>query len=175
MDDQERKLWAFADIMDRGIATTFREADLPGSWVDGREEAEELMSRMRGIFVASLVGEVEERLSRDFGSTFQQLSDRPSDQRKYRHEDIPRRSTLRGRAKIMWAVRLTYTHGNGLVSQIEDDDLVELIQDAQYVRRHFRGIHIRLDRLWLGGDVTYPAIKTQLEILDRLAPAPPSK
>ena len=121
------------------------------------------MTRFRGIFIASLGGELEELLGRKFSSFFEQLPDTvTSKSDKYWHKDMPKTSTLRGRAKTMWAIRIAYTHGNGLKSQI-DDEVVRSYIDFQ----HFRGTHIESDKIVLYGDITSPAVCTAIDIYER--------
>jgi len=70
------------------------------------------------------------------------------------------------RAKVMWAIRTAYTHGNGHISQITDPEVAKYLAPS-FARKHFRGVKIVDDILNVTGDVTYPALKTALEINDR--------
>lgn len=167
MSDHERLLWVFAENLERSIDLGFKQSTDPAEWVDGQDEAEALMRRMRGIFVASLVGETEERVGRNFSSIIEQLPDTPTQKNsKYWFVDMPRTSTPRGRAKVMWAIRIAYTHGNGHKNQISDATVASFI-DPSYANKHFRGVRIKSDIVTLFKDVTFPALKTVLEIADK--------
>ncbi len=171
MSDNERLLWVLAQELESSITKCFRMVQDTAEWVDTEDEARALMCRFRGMFVSSLVGEVEEKIGQNFSSVFERLPDRPTlKNSKYWFEDMPKLSTPRGRAKAMWAIRIAYTHGNGHASQI-GDPMVAGYLAPQFARRHFRGLAIENDRVMLFGDVTFPAIKTVLEISDRFGSA----
>lgn len=105
--DYERLVMVFAQELETSIASCF--ANSSG------DDAELLMRRFRGILVASLVGEIEEKVNKSFSSVFEQLSDKPTKKfSKYWHPDMLKSSSVRGRAKLMWAIRVAYTHDNGL-------------------------------------------------------------
>lgn len=164
ISDQERILTVFAELTEKSIAEGFERVKESYEWVDTDDEAKSLMTRFRGILIASLCGEIEELLGRKFSSIIDQLPDSPTTKSdKYWHEDMPKTSTLRGRAKTMWAIRIAYTHGNGLKSQIDDETVADYLS-----RLHFRGIHIESDKIFLYGDVTYPAVRTAVDIIERL-------
>jgi hypothetical protein len=138
-------------------------------WVDSDVEAIALMCRFRGIFIASLIGEIEERLGRNFSSVFSQLPDTPTrSDSKYWFVDMPKKSSVRGRAKAMWAIRNAYTHGNGHFSRIKDAKVAAYLR-PEFARLHFRGLKVEGDRVLIFKDVTFPALKTALEITDRFA------
>ena len=163
ISDHERILTVFADLTEESIAKGFKYVLDKYEWVDTDEEAKNLMTRFRGILIASLCGEIEELLGRKFSSFFNQLPDIPTKKtEKYWHEDIPEKSTLRGRAKTMWAIRIAYTHGNGLKSQIDDLNVASYLDEY-----HFRGIQVESDKIILNNEVTYPAVKTAVEIYER--------
>lgn len=73
-------------------------------------------------------------------------------------------ASLRGRAKVVWAIRVAYTHGNGHKDQV-DDNKVRAWIERSFVRTHFRGVELNDDVLTLMGDVTYPALRTALTIV----------
>ncbi|MCW8966163.1 MAG: hypothetical protein OQK82_05705 [Candidatus Pacearchaeota archaeon] len=165
--DYERLLWVLAEEMESSIASCFQKASEEYEWVDSDEEAQSLMRRFRGIFVASLVGEIEEKIGRKFSSVFNQLPDTPTtESSNYWFEDMPKTSTPRGRAKVMWAIRVAYTHGNGHIDQITDQEVADFL-NPEFARKHFRGITVENDLVKVFGDVTYPALKTALEINDK--------
>lgn len=165
--DYERLLWVLAEEMESSISSCFSKVAQEHEWVNSDSEAKTLMRRLRGIFVASLVGEIEEKIGRIFSSVFNQLPDTPTIKfSKYWYEDMPSTSTPRGRAKVMWAIRIAYTHGNGHIAQVKDPTVVSYLEPA-FARKHFRGIGIKNDIVQIFGDVTYPALKTVLEIDDR--------
>ena len=170
MKDFERMLWVFAEEMETNVVSCFSKASDAVEWVDSDEEAASLMRRFRGIFIASLVGEIEEKIGRSFSSVFDQLSNSPTASKsEYWFSDMPKRSSLRGRAKVMWAIRIAYTHGNGSIHQIDDEKVAEYLQ-PRFARTHFRGVRVENDLIKLFGDVTGPALKTTLEICDRFTP-----
>ena len=165
--DYERLLWVLAEEIEDSIASCFRKASDEVEWVDSAEEANDLMRRFRGIFVASVVGEIEEKIDRSFSSTFQQLPNSPTPKNsKYWFVDMPPTSTPRGRAQAMWAIRIAYTHGNGHIGQITDPDVAAYLEPS-FVRQHFRGLRVEDDIVQVFGDVTHPALKTALEIYER--------
>ncbi len=167
LSDFERLLWVFAEETESSIRSCFKKADNDYEWVNGQAEVDSLMQRFRGVFVASLVGEIEEKLGRKFSSVFDQLSDSPTAEgSEYWFTDMPRTSTPRGRAKVMWAIRIAYTHGNGHIDQIDDPNIAAWLEPA-FVEKHFRGVRVVDDYVKLFGDVTYPAIKTAVEINDQ--------
>jgi len=164
--DQERLLWVLAEEFESSISSCFSKVGERHEWVDNDEEAQALMRRFRGVFIASLVGEVEERIGRKFSSVFDRLSDTPTPKNsKYWFEDMPINSTPRGRAKVMWAIRIAYTHGNGHIDQVTDEDVADYL-NTSFAATHFRGVRIEDDFIKVFGDVTYPALKTILEITD---------
>lgn len=170
ISDFERLLWVLAEEMEGSISSLFRKVADKYEWVNDDNEAHMLMRRMRGIFVASLVGEIEENIGRSFASTFDQLSDQPTSKNsKYWFVDMPKSSTVRGRAKVMWAIRQAYTHGNGHVGQIDDDGVAAWVK-SDFAPKHFRGVSVENDIVQVFGDVTHPAIKTALEINDQFNP-----
>jgi len=167
MTDYERLLWVFAEEMESSISSCFRKALEEYEWVDSEEEAKSLMRRFRGIFIASLVGEIEEKIGRKFSSIFDQLSDRPTQPHSmYWFEDMPETSSLRGRAKLMWAIRVAYTHGNGHINQISDQNVAAYLK-LEFAKLHFRGLKVENDLVQVSDDVIHPAIKTALEITHR--------
>lgn len=166
MSDYERLLWVLAEEFEGSIASCFKKTSENHEWVDSTEEAEALMRRFRGIFVASIVGEIEEKIGRNFSSVFNQLSDKPTIKNsKYWFEDMPINSSPRGRAKVMWAIRIAYTHGNGHIDQIDDKNVAAFLQPT-FARVHFRGVEVEDEFVKVTGDVTHPALKTVLEIYD---------
>lgn len=168
ISDQERLLWVLAEEFESSIASCFSKVGERHEWLASDEEAKALMRRFRGIFIASLVGEIEEKIGRKFSSIFDQLSDSPTlKNSKYWFEDMPKDSSPRGRAKVMWAIRIAYTHGNGHIDQITDIDVADYL-DTSFAPKHFRGVKVNDDYVQVFGDVTYPAIKTILEITDLL-------
>ena len=165
--DYERLLWVLAEEVESSITSCFQKATKEYEWVDSDEEAQSLMRRFRGIFVASLVGEIEEKIGQKFFSICDQLPDTPTlKSSRYWHEDMPKTSTPRGRAKVMWAIRIAYTHGNGHIGQISYQKVADFLK-PEFARKHFRGINIEKDLVKVFGDVTYPTLKTALEINDR--------
>ena len=70
----------------------------------------------------------------------------------------------------MWAIRVAYTHGNGHIDQITDQDVADCL-NPEYARKHFRGLRVENDLVQVFGDVTYPALKTALEIYEKFKPA----
>jgi hypothetical protein len=162
--DYERLLWVLAEEMDSSIASCFSKVKESYEWVDNKEEAESLARRLRGIFIASLVGEVEEKIGTKFFSVFEKLSNSPTTQdSKYWYEHMPESSTPCGRAKVMWAIRIAYTHGNGNISQIGDPKVQKFLE-PEFVNKHFKGIKVE-NNIVIGLEkVPYPAIKTVLEI-----------
>lgn len=165
--DYERLLWVLAEEIESSIASCFRKASDEIEWVDSDEEAHSLMCRFRGIFVASVVGEIEEKIGRSFSSTFQQLPNTPTHKNsKYWFVDMPSTSSPRGRAQAMWAIRIAYTHGNGHINQITDPDVAAYLH-PNFASQHFRGLRVENDTVQVFGDVTYPALKTALEIYER--------
>ena len=162
--DYERLLWVLAQEMDSSISRCFAQVKEEYEWVETKEEAESLARRLRGIFIASLVGEVEEKITTKFSSVFEQLSNSPTPQGSgYWFEHMPESSTPCGRAKVMWAIRIAYTHGNGNISQIGDPKIKEFLEPT-FVNKHFKGIKVENDIVTGLEKVPYPAIKTVLEI-----------
>jgi len=171
MTDYERLLWVLAEEMESSISSCFSKASEAHEWVDSDEEAHALMRRLRGIFVASLVGEIEEKIGRKFPSVFAQLSDAPTPKNStYWFEDMPKESSSKGRAKLMWAIRIAYTHGNGHINQITDQDVTDYLK-PDFARTHFRGLRVENDLVQVFEDVTYPALKTALEIYEKFKTA----
>jgi hypothetical protein len=169
ISDYERLLWVLAEEMESSVASCFRKASEEHEWVHSQEEAESLIRRFRGIFVASLVGEIEEKIRRKFSSVFDQLQDVPTlKESSYWFVDMPSTSTARGRAKVMWAIRIAYTHGNGHIDQITDKDVANYLKPA-FVRRHFSGVRVENDIVKLSGSVTHPALKTAIEIKEKFS------
>ena len=163
ISDHERILTVFAELTENSIAKGFKYASEEYEWVDTDDEAKSLMTRFRGALIASICGEIEELLGRKFSSFIDQLPDSPTEKfDEFWHEDMPKGSSLRGRAKTMWAIRIAYTHGNGLRSQIDDEAVSDYID-----KRHFRGIHVESDKIILYGDVTFPAVRTAVDIYER--------
>jgi hypothetical protein len=162
--DYERLLWVLAEEMDSSIYSCFSKVKESYEWVESQDEAESLGRRLRGIFIASLVGEIEEKIGVKFSSVFEKLSDIPTTQDSgYWFEHMPESSTPRGRAKVMWAIRIAYTHGNGNISQIGDPKIKEFLEQV-FVNKHFKGIKVVDDVVTGLENVPYPAIKTVLEI-----------
>ena len=171
MTDYERLLWVLAEEMESSISSCFSKVSETHEWVDSDEEANALMRRFRGIFVASLVGEIEEKIGRKFSSVFDQLSDTPTPKSSsYWFEDMPETSSSKGRAKLMWAIRVAYTHGNGHIDQITDQDVASWLT-PEFAKKHFRGLRVENDLVQVFGDVTYPALKTALEIYEKFKSA----
>lgn len=167
ISDYERLLWVFAEELESNISSCFKKSTEAYEWVDSQDEAESLMRRFRGTFIASVVGEIEELISRPFKSVFDQLSDTPTiKESKYWFEDMPKTSSPKGRAKVMWAIRIAYTHGNGHIDQINDQEVADYLK-PEFCNKHFRGIKIENDQIKLFGDVTYPALKTAVEIKEK--------
>ncbi len=167
MTDFERLLWVLAEEMESSISSCFQKVPEKHEWVDSDEEAQALMRRFRGIFVASLVGEIEEKIGRKFSSVFDQLSDTATLKNShYWFEDMPKNSSIKGRAKLMWAIRVAYTHGNGNINQITDQEVADYLK-PEFATKHFRGLRVENDLVQVYGDVTYPALKTALEIYDK--------
>ncbi|MEW8194020.1 MAG: hypothetical protein AB2793_09935 [Candidatus Thiodiazotropha sp.] len=165
--DYERLLWVLAEEIESSISSCFQKASDEIEWVDSDEEAHALMRRLRGIFVASVVGEIEEKIGRSFSSTFQQLPSTPTHKNsEYWFDDMPTTSSPRGRAQVMWAIRIAYTHGNGHINQITDPNVAAYLQPS-FARQHFRGLRVQNEIVQVLGDVTYPALKTALEIYER--------
>jgi hypothetical protein len=168
ISDYERLLWVLAEEIESSIAKFFQMVADEAEWVDSDNEARSLTRRLRGMFVSSLVGEIEERVGRPFSSVFEQLSDNPTPKNsKYWFVDMPSGSTPRGRAKAMWAIRIAYTHGNGHIRQVSDPDVAKYLH-PEFARCHFRGLGVDGDLVQLSGDVTFPALKTALEINEKL-------
>jgi hypothetical protein len=169
ISDHERMLTVFAEELECGIASCYSRIGVESEWIDNHQEAEAIMTRIRGIFVASLVGEVEEKIGRAFSTVFDQLSDRPTlPSSKYWFVDMPKKSTLRGRARVMWAIRIAYTHGNGLMTQIDNKNVADRLE-PKYANSHFRGIRVKTGTATIFGDVTFPALKTALAICDQFS------
>jgi len=127
----ERLLWVLAEEMDSSISSCFAKVKKEYEWVESQEEAKSLARRLRGIFIASLVGEVEEKIALKFSSVFEKLSDSPTTQSsKYWFSHMPESSTPCGRAKVMWAIRIAYTHSNGNISQIGDPKIKKFLEPA---------------------------------------------
>jgi len=167
--DYERLLWVLAEQIESATRAFLDKADDPVEWVDSIGEARSLGWRIRGIFVATLVGELEEKMGRSFSSVFAQLPDTPtSSGSKYWFESMPSTSTPRGRASVMWALRLAYTHGNGKVSQVSDIKISNFL-DTAFAGRHFSGIRIDNDVVALDSDATFIALRTALEIKERFS------
>lgn len=164
MKNYERLLYVLAEEMDSSINSCFNKVKEEYEWVESQEEAESLARRLRGIFIASLVGEVEEKIATKFSSVFDQLSDSPTIQGSaYWSEHMPESSTPCGRAKVMWAIRIAYTHGNGNISQIGDAKIKKFLE-PKFVNKHFNGIKVENDIITGLEKVSFPAIKTVLEI-----------
>ena len=68
----------------------------------------------------------------------------------------------------MWAIRIAYTHGNGQLNQISDLGIADFL-NPNFAVRHLRGVRVDNDIVKVFGDVTYPAIKTVLEINDKFS------
>jgi hypothetical protein len=169
ISEYERLLWVLAQEIESSIAKCFQMVADEAEWVDSEDEARSLMRRLRGMFVSSLVGDIEERIGRSFSSVFEQLSDSPTPKNsKYWFVDMPSRSSPRGRAKAMWAIRIAYTHGNGHIRQINDPNVAKYLL-PEFTRCHFRGLGVDGDLVQLSGDVTFPALKTALEINEKLS------
>jgi len=163
MSDYERLLSAFAELTESSIGKAFRQAKEKYEWVDSIEEAKSLMSRLRGTLIASICGEIEEKLGRNFSSFIPQLPDTPTRRtQSFWHASMPNGSTLRGRAKIMWAIRIAYTHGNGKYSQINDPQVAQYLNET-----HFDGISIENDKIVLSGRIAFPAVRTAVDIYER--------
>ena len=163
MSDQERLLSEFASLTESAIADVLRHLEEKYEWVETKEESVSLMSRFRGILIASLCGELEELLGMKFMKLVPQLSDKADKKTsKFTHENFPDDSSLKGRAQTMWAIRIAFTHGNGLISQIDD------AQVAGYLPgKHLKGINIVDDKIILERQVTFPSVRTAVEILEK--------
>ena len=167
--DYERLLTVFSEEMESSISSCFQKSLNKYEWVDSAEEARALARRFRGVFVASVVGEIEEKISRSFTSTFKQLSKIPTQKKsKYWCDAMPSTSSPRGRAQVMWAIRIAYTHGNGRVNQITDCKVVEYL-DPSFVNQQFKGLQIENNNIQILRYVTYPVLKTALEIYEKFS------
>lgn len=144
MTNYERLLWVLADEFETSISSCFKRAGQSYAWVNSDAEAESLMRRFRGIFLASIIGEIEEKIGRGFTSVVDQLPDTPTvENSKYWHIDMPlNTSTPRGRAKVIWAIRIAYTHGNGHIDQVDDPNVASYLR-PNFARKHFRGVEIK--------------------------------
>ena len=86
--------WVFVEEIESNISSCFNKVNEEYEWVDQQEEANALMYRFRGIFITSIVGELEELLGRKFSSVFEQLSDTPTLRNSnYWFKDMPRTSS----------------------------------------------------------------------------------
>lgn len=73
ISDYERLLFVLAEKMESSLSSCIGIVSDKHEWVDSTEEALMLARRFRGLFVASIVGEIEEKIGRSFSSTFEQL------------------------------------------------------------------------------------------------------
>ena len=163
MPDQERILSEFATLTEGSIAKGFRHVVEKYEWVETKEEAINLMSRFRGILISSLCGEIEECTGISFSKILSQLSDSPDfNTSKFRHQNMTQSSSLRGRAQTMWAIRIAYTHGNGHIRQIDDDEVIDFLPGE-----HIMGIKIESEKIILTGQETFPAVRTAVEIFEK--------
>lgn len=163
MTDHERILSEFATLTEESISKAFKHLEEKYEWVDTKEEAVSLMSRLRGNLIASLCGEIEEITGIGFAKIISQLSDKPDlKTSKFRHENMPETSSLKGRAQIMWAIRLAFTHGNGDIAQIDDANVA-----AYLFNKHLDDVTVEANRVVLGRKVTFPSIRTTVEILEK--------
>lgn len=171
MSEFERRLWAFGAQLHKTLGDAFRVSGRHGEWIESNEEAEALGYRLWGTFIASLCGELEERCGRNFSSFIDQLTERPTkESSKYWFCDMPKTSSPKGRAKVMWAIRNAYVHGNGHYSRINDAEVAAWLQPS-VAAKHFRGVKIENDRVVVTKDVPHVAIKTALEIVDKFGAA----
>lgn len=167
MSEFERSLWAFEDQLHKTLGDAFRIVGKHGEWIETDKEAKSLGCRIWGTFIASLCGELEERCGRNFSSFIGQLTDQPTSKNsKYWYCDMPSKSSPKGRAMVMWAIRNAYVHGNGHYSRINDPAVAAWLEPA-VAQKHFRGVSIEDDRVFLTKDVPHVAIKTAVEILDK--------
>lgn len=166
--DNERLLEVFVQEINSSISSLREKVTEEYEWVDSIEEAESLGRRLRGIFIASLVGEIEEEIGGNFSSLFATLTDTPTvEHSKYWSEHMPKTSSLCGRAKVMWAIRIAYTHGNGSLSQIGDPK-VAVFLDSEFTDKHFEGLVIKNNIVSGLEQVLNASIKTVLEIKDSI-------
>ncbi len=164
----ERLLWVLAEEMDSSIRSCIAKSEEKHEWVNNKDEAYSIARRLRGIFIASLVGEIEEEIGNKFSSLFKQLSNEPTEKNsQYWFRHMPKSSTPLGRAKVMWAIRIAYTHGNGNINQIGDTNVAKYL-DPEFTDKHFNGIQVKDDIVSGLDQVPYSAIKTVLEIKDTL-------
>lgn len=160
----ERILSVFGETTESSITEIFNKLTIEYGWVDNHTEAERLMSRFRGILISSICGELEQELKLSFRKIISKLPNTPTTKAdSYWHQNMPINSTLKGRAKSMWAIRIAFTHGNGLISQIKDSDLVDHLTSS----RHLCGVHLEEEQIILGGDITFPVIRSATDIYER--------
>jgi len=170
MNDHERLLWVLVQEFESNVRSCLDQVKDPVEWVNSQDEAASLISRFRGTLIASLVGEVEELTGKSFSSLFDQLSKSPTPKNsKYWFSSMPSNSSSRGRAEVMWAIRVAYTHGNGHADQISDVGVRDFLVPNN-AARHFQGVKVVNDRIELGHEVSHPAMKTVLELCDKFGP-----
>ena len=123
ISDSERILTVLAEQIERSCGLISHMVDDDVEWVDSLDEADALASRMRGIFVATLVGQIEEETGKGFTSIIEELPDLVTAPKSLHwFESMPATSTLQGRAKVMWAIRLAFTHSNSVLKKIKNKD-----------------------------------------------------
>jgi hypothetical protein len=162
----EYYLKEFGVNLEEAICGVFSKYTKGAKHENGMQIAERMMSRYRGVFVASLCGEIEEST----GKNIRQLIDQTSEQATvknsiYRRLDTPKGSSLRGRLRVMWAIRIAFTHGNGMLSQISDDSVKEWLNPA-FSAKHFHGVDVENGKIELTSDITDPAIFSAIEVID---------
>ena len=163
ISDLERVLDVFAHQTGRQVRQIYDLLEEEHEWVYTKEEAENLSSRILGVFIASLCGEVEEKVKIKFGKIIPQLSDKKDQETsKYKFQGIPKDSNLRSRAKTLWAIRLSYTHGNGLLNQIDDEALRNCVNDT-----HLPGVSLDSGKIILNSSVAMASVRTIVEIIEK--------
>lgn len=138
----ERILWVFAGAL--GHTSRHVENELTNSlgWVETCEEKLRLDSRLAGTFIASIAGELEEEIGTSFSRLIYQLSEESTAMgSRYWFVSMPENSSPRGRAQVMWAVRVAFTHGNGRLSQISDPKVASWL-DSAHLQLHFDGVDV---------------------------------
>ncbi len=163
ISDHERLLTEFANLTESSAAAAFKQIGEKYEWIETSDEAIGIMSRLRGILIASLCGELEELVKMGISKILPQLSNKEDKKTsKFTHEYFPEKSSLKGRLETMWAIRIAFTHGNGLFSQIDDPKVAAYLTET-----HLTGISIVNDRIILQRQVTISSVRTAVEIFEK--------
>ena len=168
LTNRERLLTVLVGEATGVSARFFKQVDQKYEWLDSREEAERLSNRLCGLLVATLVGEIEETTKKSYTKILEKLPDTPTtSEHPFWFSTMPENSSVQGRAKVMWAIRVAFTHGTGHLNQIHDPKVKPWAEPA-FASAQFSGYSVVDNRILIGGGDCYAAMRTTVGILESL-------